>query len=149
TNTLSNLFDAAVENETFPLHVPIEDVYLGEYGWPVLGKIGPDIGAPAPSLPSLGVDLRLTVKLSRDPITQEVIAAVTLHNRGMTPATNVEITDARLNLRNMRANHTPRHKRVSFDHAETFLLRFPGLTGATAVLRISGRYLGGTFGGSI
>jgi hypothetical protein len=47
---------------------------------------------PHPLQPALGADLRLTPSLMRDPSTKEIVAAITLLNRGLSAATNVEIT---------------------------------------------------------
>jgi hypothetical protein len=151
TDALSDLFDTSSRTKIFPLGVPLEDVYLGLHGWPKLPggqAVTPPTEMIASDLPSLGVSVRLTAALSRDPITNEVVAEVTLRNEGVTPATNVEIGDATLGGQRMTANHAVRRLRLFYGHPQTIRLQFPATSGRAAVLKIAGQFLGGTFGGS-
>jgi hypothetical protein len=148
TPTLAALFDPIKDGQTFPLAVPLEDVYVGGNGWPPTDLSD---AAPLPGSPrsSLGVDLRLSAELSRDALTGEVVATMTLRNRGATTASNVEITNAMLHGRRAVAIHVHQHMRLHTNHPQKFTVSFPNLPqGTNAVLRLSGRYLGGTFGGS-
>jgi len=77
------------------------------------------------------------------------VAAITLLNRGLTAATNVEITGAQLQSRKPLSALSTRPTRLATGHTETCLVRFPDLAaGQRVVLRLSGAYLGGTFGAS-
>ncbi|MES2459123.1 MAG: hypothetical protein V4671_00970, partial [Armatimonadota bacterium] len=135
--TLSALFDDTVTNNTFPLKVSLPDVYEGKNGWPSSGY-DPDVNAqytpPQALPPSLGVDIRSMVTLTRDVITNEVVATLTLVNQGMTPATNVEITGATLGGRSVIGNHAQRQMRLFTGQSQTILLHFVSLTpGASTV----------------
>jgi hypothetical protein len=150
-STLAALFDPKTYGAVFPLGVPLSDVYQGNYGWPHLTLSGANLQSPAPQPmpPVPGADLRLTPTLTRDPVTGEVVAAITLLNRGLTAATNVEITDARLPGKHPLSALPTRHTRLATGKTETCLVRFPNLTaGQRVVLHLSGKYLGGTFGDS-
>jgi hypothetical protein len=155
TDTLQKLFDPPVPGSVFPLGASASDMYLAQNGWPDIELWDTDRGLSAPppitrSHPiTLSPDLRLTASLARDTATQEILATLTLKNMGITAATNVEIGEARLNLRRSTASPSRRRIRLAQGRSDTYTLRFPALTrGATAVLKVSGRYLGGTFGGS-
>jgi hypothetical protein len=150
TSSLSMIFDAAIPDQWEPLGTPLADVYIGEYGWPLLsGNLS--IGAsrqPRRVVP--GVDLRMVADFTRDSLTGEIVVAITLLNRGLTAATNVEITDARLRGKHPLSALPTRDTRLATGHTCTEYLRFPNLTaGQRAVVRLSGRYLGGTFGASL
>jgi hypothetical protein len=130
-------------------------MYLAQNGWPQIELWDTDRGlsAPPPIIKphptTLSPDMRLTASLARDAATNEIVATLTLKNMGITAATNVEIGEARLNLRRPAGGPSPRRVRLALGRSDTCTLRFPALPrGATAVLRVSGRYLGGTFGGS-
>ena len=152
---MAALFDPHQAGSTFPLAVPLADVFEGKHGWPKT-EITDGLFTPLPSddpplLPivSLGVDLHLSVGLSRDEVTGEVMAQVTIENRGMSPATNVEITGGSLSMRHILANYSLHQTRVLPGYPMTMVLGFPNiLKGTKTILRVSGRYLGGTFGGS-
>ncbi|MES2461747.1 MAG: VCBS repeat-containing protein, partial [Armatimonadota bacterium] len=144
---LSDWFDPVVSNQTFPLGVPFSDVYLGQHGWIFSQRFDTTQDQYSPAS---GVDMRTTVELSRDADTGELLASVTLDNEGMTPATNVEITSATLGNQPAVANHSLQQIQVHTDNEQNAVLTFPGLpSGTRTVLRISGRYLGGTFGTSL
>src|SRR5262249_7320118 len=77
-SSVKALFDPIVDGQPFPLGVPVAQPFNAQNGWPqitfrqYLGKDqigGPNI--PPVGLPALGVDLRLTVELSRDPATSQ------------------------------------------------------------------------------
>lgn len=146
-SAIAMIFDPAVPNQWNPLGTPLADVYTGANGWP---KLAGSLGAPQKASPDApGVDLRMTPNLTRDAITGEIIVAITLLNRGWTAASNVEITQARLQNVVSRSGLPTHHTRLARTGNETLYLRFPNLqAGQTAVLQLSGRYLGGTFGGS-
>jgi predicted outer membrane repeat protein len=108
-----------------------------------------DLGAfETPGTP--GVDIRLTVALTRDSGTGEIIATITLRNRGQSPASGVQITEARLgSWQTGTALPTPP---TTLDgviiSVQTF--RFPSVpAGQRTMLKIAGQHLSGTFGGSI
>ena len=153
-DTLKALFDPVVGGQVFPLGVPVADVYTGRNGWPQMEPFNVDVFSgqqPArPASPvSPGVDLRTTAALGRDPATGEIVAAITLTNRGLAAATNVESTEARLHVRSPRWILPLGHTRLATSRSHTQYLHFPALqAGQHVVLRVSGRYLGGTFGGS-
>lgn len=149
TDTLSALFDARPEDAIFPMGVPLRDVYEGRHGWHSLSIGGWGATAPNPVSPVKHADVQTSVVLSRDTETQEIVATVTLRNHGMSPATNAEITEARLGTQAMRASHAHGHLRLVFGHPQTITLRFPPTTaGQRLVLRLAGAHLEGTFGGS-
>ena len=77
------------------------------------------------------------------------MAAITLLNRRLSAATNVEITGANLEGETPLSALPTRHTRLATGKTETCLVRFPNLTaGQRVVLHLSGKYLGGTFGDS-
>jgi hypothetical protein len=153
--SLSDLFDPQVDGQVFPMGVPLTDVYLGLNGWPSLPQTlgvacAPPYGAAAlPTGFSARPDVHLRVALSRDPNTQHILATITLHNRGLKTATNCELTAANLGVRTS-LDKLPMHPmQIRKGHPQSVIVRFPALAaGQKAVLRLSGRYQGGTFGGS-
>lgn len=150
--TLADLFHNPVSGATFPLGIPMSDVFEGKNGWTVSGYSAVSaVGATPPQAPSpsLGVDIRSAVALSRDATTGEIMVTVTLNNQGMTPATNVEITGATLGTRSLLGNHAQRQTRLFTGQENAIVLHFASLpAGTTVVLRVTGKYQGGTFGGS-
>ena len=86
-------------------------------------------------------------------MTGEVLATLTLSNHGLKGATNVEVTGGRLGSKLTSPVFVPtRHTRLGPGRSRTLLVRFPssvGQAGERVVLRLSGRYRGGTFGGSL
>lgn len=149
-DTLNTVFGSISDTAPFPLGVPVKDVYLGEGGWPQLPQIWVDNDNEPVILavPPRDVHVQPLANLSRDSVTGEIVAEVQLRNLGMTSATNVEITDARLGINPMIANHAGKAYHIFFGHPQTLQLRFPPMTGTTFVLRLSGSYEGGSFGGS-
>jgi hypothetical protein len=154
-DSMAALFDPVkvVENP-FPLAVPLADVFRGNHGWPYSPSASttnpPSANPPEPKPRlSLGVDLTLSASLSREAGTGELVATVTLNNLGMTTATNVDISDASIDGRHALANHARQQMRVHQGFPQTFRLRFPNIPkGKKAVMRVTGKYLGGTFGAS-
>lgn len=153
---LDALFNARQDGNVFPLGLPTAPLFLGEDGWPAMNEImfGGGCGPVPKPLPvaaplSLRPDIRTVVKLARDPATNEILAFVTLKNRGAGAATNLEIRDARLSGGRLNANHSPRQSRMVVGNSRVVVLRFSPLPkGTSAILRFSGQYLGGSFGGS-
>ena len=126
-----------------------QDVFQAQNGWPSMNIA--DMASPLRPLklphkpPALDVDLNSAVHLKRER-NGEIIVAAEITNRGLTGATNVEITDARLDLNNpvrwfpVKRTYLAPGRRM---FAEVALPNLP--KGADAVLSISGRYLSGTF----
>jgi len=160
TPTLKALFDQPQPNTTdaIPLGVPIPDFYTGQNGWPTLQTIAwhlhigqtPRPSLPRPARPSLDADVRITIQLTRDAITKMINAAITLTNRGMTAADNVELNLVSLgNLAALTAPHS-RQVRLAPGRQFTHDIQFPPPpAGQRTVLRVTGRHLGGTFGTSL
>ena len=154
--SLSPLFDVAVPGQIFPLGVPLADVYLGQNGWPTLPvqDFTPTTSAVRPPYvpPSLGADLRVATTLRRGRTREEIVAVVTITNKGLSPATNIELTQARLQGKEASSDLPTRHTRLAAGRSHTLHLRFPGSIGAAgqqALLRLGGRHQGGTFGASL
>jgi hypothetical protein len=155
-SSLSALFDAPAAGDIFPLGAAIADVYLGQNGWPTLPlqNFTPNInsGRPPYAHPVLGPDLRVRATLTRDAVKGEILAALIISNHGLSAATNVEVTAGQLGSKLPSPLSVPtRHTRLAPGKTESVLLRFPlsaGTAGERAVLRLSGRYHGGAFGGS-
>jgi hypothetical protein len=151
--SLAALFDTIKKGTVFPLGVPLGDVFEGKRGWPISGWTSSGLRVlppPQTPLPSLSVDIRSTVSLARDANTNEIVATVTLLNHGMTTATNAEITGATLGGRSLIADHSQRQMRLFHGQPQTITLHFASLPpGTSAVLRVSGKHLGGTFGASL
>lgn len=107
-----------------------------------------DMGAfEVPGTP--GTDIRLSITLTRDNTTGEIIATVTLRNRGQVIASGVQVTEAR--LENASAGTALPTQPQALDAAtvgvQTF--RFPSApSGQRAALKLTGQYQGGTFGGT-
>ena len=157
---LTHQFNPPVPGQVFPLGVPAAEFFQGENGWPTLTvwfvpiSIAPQVDSltppvdPPPSLPSLDVDLHTSVNLSRNnDDTIEVGVAIT--NRGLTGASNVEVTEARLDV-HMPQSGLPT-KRIHLKPGKKTIqtVTFPDLPGdSRSILSVSGRYLGGSFGGS-
>ena len=161
-DTLKSFFGTPAPLTVFPLGIPTDAFYNGFDGWPALTTYtldfadGCDSAVHAPSRqrrpsppPALGPDVRLTVALSRDPNSHEVLATVTLTNRGTAAATNLALTAGALNVRAPLDALPTDPTRLAAGAATTLTVRFPALTGKTAVLRLSGTFRGGTFGGSL
>jgi hypothetical protein len=152
--SLEALFDKQQTGQLFPLGVPLNDVFEGDNGWPRLRLYDFDGGwgaTPRSSLPARGVDLRVSVVLSREAQTGEILATVTLDNQGLSGATNVELVEALLRNGRPLDGMPSRHTHLAAGKSTTLHLRFPttvGAAGQTALLRLSGKYLGGTFGSS-
>jgi hypothetical protein len=133
------------EQTTFPLGVPLYDVYKGIHGWPPT-SLSDGVSEREPVRSSLGVDLGLSAELSRDPYTGQVVATITLRNRGATTASNIRIVHALLGGHHAVAIHVHHHLRLHQNRPRKFTVHFPNLTrGKNIVLQVSGHYLGGTF----
>jgi hypothetical protein len=149
---LKDLFDPHQAGNIFPLGVPLADVFEGQNGWPRLQYGCPYFSGCEPppgntSLPSEFTSeptLYPQIGVSRDENTKEILVEVTLYNQGLTPARNLEITDASLNGR--KAAPTGLQTSVHQGDPQTILLRFPDIRKTTSAnLKISGSYLGGKF----
>jgi hypothetical protein len=150
------LFDKNTDSNVWePLQIPMSDVFIGgKGGWPQQNPRDLNPNSPQPGLlnsrPVAGVDLHPSVRLSRDAITGEIVAAVTVLNQGWTSARNVELIAAQLKNQQTLGSVPTRHTFLARGESATFHLRFPSLPpGQTVVLRVSGRYKGGTFGTSL
>jgi hypothetical protein len=154
-------FATPIEGQVFPLGVPTSEFYQGQNGWPLMNtenrgdsfdaSPSPFPTAPGPSyqLPSLSANIDTAVKAERDPATGEILVTLTHTNRGLAGAANVEITDIRLGSRPPISYPSNRHKYVGPGRHYAHTFRFgPQTAGSASVVRVSGRYLGGTFGGS-
>lgn len=159
--SLSALFDGSNRNLNFPfpMAVPLNDVFLGQSGWPTLDMKnwghrddGGDDGIVRKAVPvPLKATIELTPTLSRSEDGNGYIVALSLRNRGMTSATNVEIISTTIG--NVQPMAPLYGKRTRLAQEEEIILhaRFStraGQSGQTVVLRVQGRYKGGTFGGS-
>jgi hypothetical protein len=148
--SLDQLFKPNADGLVFPLGAQVNDVYFGRKGWPNVRVEATELGSPKPK--SLGVDLRVwDMTLTRVPETGEVVATFILANHGLTGASNLWITGAQ--LRNSQAIDGAPSRHIHLDHGQEreMRVRFPanvGVAGSTVVLRLSGKYLNGTFGGS-
>jgi hypothetical protein len=139
----------------FPLGVSTAEFFQAQNGWPVLSVLVYALDSsplppayPPRQLPALGADLHTSVTLSRAG-SGAILATVTITNRGLTAASNVEITEGRLNLRKPVFGLPTRRTHLKPGKWTVQTVTFPDLPGgARAVVRISGRYLGGTFGAS-
>jgi hypothetical protein len=152
---LNSQFNPPVEGKVFPLGVPASEFFQGKNGWPVLSILVDAVDSPPPpantpsKLPALGVDIRTSVAVERDSETNEILLTLTHTNRGLTGATNVEVTEINLNLKRPINQPPPRHTRLAPGRQHTQTFHFATLpAGTRAVLRVTGRYLGGTFGAS-
>jgi hypothetical protein len=159
--SLQAQFDTPVDGQVFPLGVPTSEFYQAQNGWPKLGKMNrgdsatppePIMPKPisAPKLPSLGVEIDSATLVTRDPDTNEIVVAVTTTNRGLTGAPNVVVADITLGNQKPVISPPARHKYIGAGKHYTQTFRFaPQGAGSRAVLRMAGRYLGGSFGTSM
>lgn len=112
--------------------------------------IGGTVDMGAYELPATpGVDLRMGFTLTRDANTGEIIATVTLRNRGTTTANAVQLTEIRLG--GVAPSEALPSPPVSLDTTtvSTRTFRFPSVpAGQRTTLKVTGRYRGGTFGGT-
>jgi hypothetical protein len=158
--TLQKLFGPPA-GDLFPLGVPLADVFEGKNGWPKLpGANSSGVGAPPPpKQPTFGADLQLSkLVLTRAPATSQIAGAVgdvvatfTLSNHGLGGASNVTITAAQLRNQVAIDGVPSQYVYLAGHQSRQMTVRFPGsigAKGARAVLRLSGQYLGGTFGAS-
>lgn len=145
----------ANQSDIWPLGIPQSDVFEANNGWPVLRLINWD-SPPAPNavltmVPSLKADLQVTVMLTRNAVTGILEAELKMVNRGLAGATNVELVSVQLANR-PAIEPLPHHRTRIAEGAEwKATVKFPADTaqaGQTVVLRIQGKYKGGTFGGS-
>ncbi|MES2463675.1 MAG: hypothetical protein V4671_24150, partial [Armatimonadota bacterium] len=154
--TLDLLFKPIQDDKIFPLAVPVIDVFEGRNGWPMLPlrytafSENPPL-TPEPLRKSLGVDLRIhDLVLARESGTGDIVASFTITNAGLTGASNVELTVAQLKS-SQAINPPSRHQHLAPGQEREMRVRFPasvGAAGSAVVLRLSGQYLGGTYGGS-
>lgn len=161
-DTLQALFGTPVTGKVFPLGVPTDEFYQEQNGWPRLWienrgdsatEPGPTPGrvpiAP-PNLPSLGVEINTRIQVTRDPSSNEIVVILTHTNRGLTGASNVLLADITLGNQQPVQSPPARHKYIGAGKHYVQTFRFaPQGAGTRAVLRLNGRYLGGSFGTSI
>lgn len=153
--TQGQLFGDSVSGATFPLGVPLADVFTGQNQWPTLPTkdwtVEPprDVttGAPLPRKPTPTIRLVTMTREMNGAITVELRVT----NRALQAGTNVVFSSATLG--NIRAlAPLPRHLTyLAPGKSFTVTLRFPasmGVAGKATALRLSGKYKGGTFGGS-
>ena len=102
--------------------------------------------AVAPSPVLLGFEQTL----ARDPVTNEIIATITVTNSGGTPATNVQLTSVRLGSI-ATTSPLPVLGTIAPGGSATVLVRFPAgaaAPGAATVLRITATRDGGNMAAS-
>lgn len=155
TDSQDQLFQTpAKSTDIFPLGVPITDVFLGNNGWPELGKHNfakPYDAVPRPRPVALGADLRPEIELSRNATTGAIEVSLTLRNKGLGAAANVEIVSAQLGSRPAIEPLPHDRTRLAGGKEWKTTVKFPANTaqsGQMVVLRLQGRYKTGTFGGS-
>lgn len=143
------------DTDLTPMGVPMADVFEGQNGWPKLstqdfGGYIPGIGKP--TLPRKGADLQCQlIFLERDTANGHILATISVPNKGLLSATNVEIVSGTLGSRPAIEPLPQRRTRVAGGKMWNTTVRFPanvGASGQTVVLRLTGKYKGGTFGGS-
>jgi hypothetical protein len=96
------------------------------------------------------VVLTVVHSLSRNPVTNRVIANIMVTNSGTATATNAMLTNALLATAGPISD-LPTLGSIAPGATATAILRFPGTVGppgARSILRVNGTYSGGTFGGS-
>jgi hypothetical protein len=102
------------------------------------------------SIQPLSVTLVVTQSLSRDPVTSEIVAGITVTNTGTRTASNVEFTSVLLGSM-APATTLPNLGNIAAGGSGTANVRFPGTAGASgspSVLRVAGSYTGGNFASS-
>lgn len=157
SDTLKALFAPALEGQVFPLAVPTDEFFTNENGWPVLNTGDINVVAPPrtrPAPPSLKATIAVAVTLTRDVNTNKVSAKITLRNRGYTGATNVaiatgEVRQPGIGKRLPLGNLPSQRKRLRTGKSVVLTAPVPEIAaGRKITLRLSGRYKGGSFGGS-
>ena len=103
------------------------------------------------SIAPLSVNLEVRQSLSRDPVTNEIVANVTVTNTGTGTAAGVQLTSVLLG--STPANTAlPNLGNIAAGGSATAVVRFPGSAGtpgAPGVLRVAGSYAGGNFSSSL
>jgi hypothetical protein len=115
---------------------------------------GPDSEAlpppPGPKPPlNPGVSVDTTATMAREPGTGDILITVRFRNAGTRKLSNMRLVETRLG--NMSVTPHARMTRLYGDKSEMVQVRFPasvGTSGQKTVLRISGEYRDGTFGGT-
>lgn len=157
TDMLKDIFDPRPPGAIFPLGVSPEEFYNARNSWPKLGETRDWTSSLEqeppplfqPRLPSLGADLTVSATLIRDPTTNQIVATVTVKNMGAGRAANVEIVETSLNQRLPLASPSRQRTYLIQGRSQDYTAIFPAMaSGTTVVLRVSGRYMDGTFGGS-
>lgn len=151
--TLKDMFNPPQTGTVFPLGISTTDFYLAQNGWPQMSLYDKLITSrpplPPSRPPSLSADMRVSATLTRDPATNQLVATLTVKNMGIGGATNVEIVETSLNRKRPLANLSRRRTHLVQGRSQVYTVNFPSLAqGATAILKVSGRYKGGSFGGS-
>jgi hypothetical protein len=102
------------------------------------------------SIQPLSIAITLAPSLSRDSITNEVVASLTVRNTGTGPASNVQLATAILGS-TVTTTPLPNLGTILAGNSTVTIVRFPasaGAPGAPSVLRVNGSYTGGTFASS-
>ena len=135
--------------------VPISDVFEAQNGWPQLGTQdfgGGPIGAtpPAPRVFKPDVQCGL-VSIKRDAKSGDVLVTASVRNKGLRGATNIAFAEAKAGSSPPLSPLPHRRTRLAAGKSTQVVFHFPGKTGTpgqTVVLRLQGKYKGGSFGGS-
>jgi hypothetical protein len=158
STTLSPLFDSNPGGVAFPLGVNLYQVYHNQNGWNIPSTLGASLSSPSPSPvillgPKIHVD---GLQIRRDPKTDAIIVAVTIADRGLSAATNLDFTKVQIRQRRLpigqkaTAVHARPHLRIGLKTVRTIYLHFPAQTAVTGMLlNMTGRFKGGTFGFNI
>ena len=148
---LQHVFDPPSSKASDALGESISDAVYGRNGWHIPPFGHPQAQPPASPAGRPDPELEVTAALARDAAGQ-VELTVQLRNGGPSGLTNVAVTAARLGRFDTTTSLPSRHTRLWEGSSHTLTLRFPGTVGEagqSAVLRLSGSYLGGTFGASL
>jgi hypothetical protein len=103
------------------------------------------------SIAPLSVNLEVRQSLSRDPVTNEIVANITVTNTGTGTAAGVQLTSVLLGS-TPATTALPNLGNITAGGSATGAVRFPGsagTTGAPGVLRVVGSYAGGNFSSSL
>jgi hypothetical protein len=123
-------------------------ITLDRLGNPRISGLRVDMGAY--ELPiSAGVDLQVTAQLRRDKTNNQVVIELTLTNQGLSTATGVTLTGATLAGQSPLRGLPTTPQSLAMRQSVTLILPFVNQTaGQRTVLKLTGQYTGGTFGGT-
>jgi hypothetical protein len=102
------------------------------------------------SVAPLPANIVVTPSLSRDSVTNEVVASLTVRNTGSGAAGNVQLSGVLLNT-TATSTALPNLGNLAAGASTSTIVRFPGAgftPGTAGVLRVNGTYTGGTFASS-